>query len=134
MTTFNIKDNVGVPGPEWQLVKAYFKDHIVRVTQGLTTKLQKSRQYTIIQKRAGFGITSIKPDNDTSKLIFDLATGPETAIKWGWIGGNRKFLCTGDSTDVLDIKTGEAVQEQVWEHYSKPEDINDSVFTGEDPA
>jgi len=134
VTTFAIKDNVGVPGPEWQLVKAYFKDHIFRVTEGQTTKLQKQRQYMIIQKRTGFGITSIKPDNDTYKSIFELATGPDTAVKWGWIGGGRRFLCTGDGTDVLDIKTGEAVQEQTWEHFSMPEDIADSAFQEATPS
>jgi hypothetical protein len=132
MTSFLIDGSKDVPGPEWELVDAFFKDHIFRVAQGTGSKLQKSRQYTIIQRRKGYGITSIKPENDTSKSLFDLATGPETAIKWSWSGdGGRKFLCTGDKTSVLNIETGEAIHEQTWEHYSKPEDIPDSAFNGE---
>lgn len=128
MTTFVIQDSQGTPGPPWSLDKASFRDIYERVTVGTTTKLQRCRHYVIIRSRRGFGITSIRPSNRTSLSLFQLHTGPETSIQFGWVGGNRKFVCTFDETIVVDKKTGEATQEQYWEHYTKFKDVPGSEF------
>lgn len=129
MTSFAVPDSIGTPGPAWSLDKATFRDIIERVTIGTTTKLQRCRHYTIIRSRRGYGITSIRPSNRTSAFQFDLVTGPTTSVRVSWIGGSsRKFICTFDDTDVINKETGEAVQVQYWEHYSKFKDIPGSDF------
>ncbi len=134
MTAWLKKDDAG-NGPEWNLERASFKDHYERRTVGGTTALYRCRQYVIAMRRRGFGITSVRPDNRNKKLFFDLHTGPETQAMLTY-GSSRYFICTSDDIQIVDIKTGEAVEVQVWEHYSTWAKVPGSefgTFSDDDP-
>ncbi|HMO52303.1 MAG TPA: hypothetical protein PKE26_11895 [Kiritimatiellia bacterium] len=122
-----IHDDRGGLGPDWSLQRATFRDIYQRVSVGTTTKLQRCRHYVIVQQRRVFGVTSIKPENRTSKSGFQLYTGPESQIGFQWVG-NRKFICTLDDINVIDLKAGEVIQTQNWEHYTKWKDVPGSAF------
>lgn len=117
----------------WYLDKAHFRDHYQRVTVGTSTKLQRCRQYTLIQSMQLFGVTSWNPDNMMKKSTFSFRTGPESNVGFAWIGsGSRVFICSSDDLSIIDHKTGEAVRAQVWEHYTKWKDVPDTEFGDND--
>lgn len=128
MTTGRIYDHENTSGPPWKLDRATYKDLYQRVTQGTTTKLQRCRHYVITRSRILYGVTSITPENRKAMSLFSLWTGPETSAAFGWVGGGRKFICTLDDLGITDHKTGEALHQQQWEHYSKWADVPDSDF------
>lgn len=122
--SFNRNDDT--TGATWNLERASFRDLYQRVTVGGTTKLQRCRHYTITQSRRGFGLTSISPDNRTNQSSFNLFTGAGVTLAFS--STSRKYICTLDDVQVIDKKTGEAVQTQQWEHYTKWADVPDSEF------
>lgn len=111
---------------EWYLDKRHFKDHYQRVTVGGSTKLQRARQYVIIQSMQLFGVTSIADEIRMKRNGFNFKTGPNTQIAISMPG--RVFVCSSDDLDVIDYVTGEATRVQVWEHYTNWEDVPGSEF------
>lgn len=110
----------------WYMDGGTFRDHYQRVTQGGATKLQRCRQYMIRTSMIGFGLISWMPQNRQSRTSFQMRTGPQSMLGFTWTG--KKFVCSDDDVDIVSYETGEFVRRQIWEHYTKWEDVPDSEF------
>jgi hypothetical protein len=138
---------------DWVLVSWDANDYIEKVitetvettVDGSLTRIRKgylTQTYisTLVRKREGATLTGGQANSDVgneSKVITGSIVGPSNnKMDFGAYGGTAsspQYRCIRDSVRVLDVKTGTAVNEQVWEYKSRPVRIADSDFTESEP-
>lgn len=86
------------------------------------------RTHMVLQlSRKVVGVTSFQEDTGSSRSAFDYRTGPDTRVAYASTA--KKFRCTGHRLTPLTNEVGEQDEIQVWEFYSKWEELADNAFT-----
>jgi hypothetical protein len=88
--------------------------------------IQVRSQYTLTIARSVFGITSFGEMVGETKQSWALLTGPGTSINY--TSTAKKWVCTKDRPELIDLTIGEYRQTQVWVYMSKWKNVEDDKF------
>lgn len=95
--------------------------------------LQRRRHFSIERTRRHIGVTAFNEEVGSWSATFQLATGPESSINYSGSAA-KSFVCTKDDLSVVDVKSGECIQRQVWEYFSAWETIDYTEFENRSPG
>jgi len=112
----------------WRLDDNECLDVLTKVSENGTTTLYSAKHFMIMISRIVIGVTSFTEDAGETKSLFSVYTGGGLTLQY--YSSGKKFRCTRDHVNVADHVTGEAVQTQVWEYLSEPEEVPYSEFAG----
>jgi hypothetical protein len=112
----------------WVLEDSDCMDVIVKRTENGTTTLYASKHYIVQISRTLIGVVGFAEEAGSTRSLFTVYTGG--GLTMGYYSSGKQYRCTRDHIATVDLITGEAVQDQIWEYYSEPEEIEFSTFRG----
>jgi hypothetical protein len=99
----------------------------LRDGEGTLVGYRKRNLFTVVMGRAVFNITSFRSEIGEVRSSFNVTTGPTTQIAVAYTG--KKFICTENTRELVDPKTGTYEEKQTWVHKSEGEEIGPEGFT-----
>jgi hypothetical protein len=89
--------------------------------------IQTRDHYILNMNRRFVKLRSWTTERGESRTTFAFETGGGVTSVIGPFS-SKKFICSRDKLQIIDHITGEGIEAQVWEHYTKWEDVDNNAF------